>query len=627
MRTAIDSAVTTTMHYNNTNDAANTLEERLSAILSSPADFSAAQYLNLALSTESAAIDTTTITSNNGKDVDNVDEYQALERRMASAALHLQMRTRSCHDEISRIGAELHAIIPKCAADITRLRSGLEGMEMDVRGMLLRQEQEQEMAGTVLGKNRTTIEEIMENAGTSSSDEDYNTNPLATLRTLLSLRTHLTSTRSILSAASGWDDTLDAVPSLLASNPPDLLGAVEALVRLEAGARALRCVPGGREERDVSLRKLRSQIEAMLRPRLYHALGNMDTRLGPLRQCVEMYCALGRMATLQEEYVRIRPASIHSLWFSFGGSGNTTSSVDDSKNRVVDNDDGGDKEDVSSLGAVKDHEVKDFDFNDDGDDDGDSTTPNIKAGISSKSHHTTAAPNAKQFIEFLPTFYDAVLEQLAKERTQSRTVFGPELSSSVMARVLTEYFRPIVASFGKRLNSLCPTPGKGLSSIGSGRADSGVGGMEAIAAAYESTVRFLSLAYDQMEWDGHSLKEKGSCGAGSGVVRDSPAAKNEALRLIRSSFLLIASPFVPYQRALVEAERNPMGEAATMVAKDVRGVVNFEDAAERFEYLAPFIFPLAEGEGRMRRYGIALLGIIVVFLRSSDFCVGPLSLL
>ena len=107
MRTAIDSAVVTAMNYNNTNDNANTLEERLSALLSSPADFSAAQYLNLALSTDSAAIDTTTITNNNSNDVDNVDEYQALERRMASAALQLQMRTRSCHDEISRIGAEL----------------------------------------------------------------------------------------------------------------------------------------------------------------------------------------------------------------------------------------------------------------------------------------------------------------------------------------------------------------------------------------------------------------------------------------------------------------------------------------------------------------------------------------
>lgn len=562
--------------------ATNNLEERLSALLSSPDNFSAAQYLNLALSTDSVANDATS-TSNNTITDAFTDEYQIFERRMASTALQLQMRTRSCHDEISRIGAELHAIIPRCAADITRLRSGLEGMEMDVRGMLLWQDQQQQEES----KKNTTIEELMEDVGKSSSNSNNTANPLATLRTLLALRTHLTSTRSILAAASGWDDTMDSVPALLAANPPDLLGAVEALVRLEAGARALHCVPGGREERDVSLRKLRSQIEAMLRPRLHHALGNMDTRLGPLRQCVEMYSALGRMETLREEYVRMRPAEIHALWFSFGGGGG--GSVGNSKRRVVGSDnDGSNEEKRRNDGAVKEGQVEDFDFNEDDDGDEVDAASHINSGIASKSHHATAAPTAKQFIEFLPTFFDSVLELLAKERTQARSVFGPELSSSVVARVLLECFRPLVASFGKRLGSLCPAPGKGLSTIGSGSVDGGVGGMEAIAAAYESTVRFLSLAYDQMEaWEGHSLKEKGNSAGGD---------RNEALRLIRSSFLLIASPFVPYQHALADAERDPMGEAATVVAKDVRGVVNFEDAAERFGYLAPFIFPLAEGK-------------------------------
>jgi len=562
-----------TTNTNNT-DTINNLEERLSALLSSPDNFSAAQYLNLALSTDTVAADSTPSCSNNtNTDATITDEYQIFERRMASTALQLQMRTRSCHDEISRIGAEWQAIISRCAADITRLRSGLEGMEMDVRGMLLHDQEE---------KKNTTIEELMEDVGKSNSNNTAN--PLATLRTLLTLRTHLTSTRSILAAASGWDDTMDSVPALLAANPPDLLGAVEALVCLEAGARALHCVPGGREERDVSLRKLRSQIEAMLRPRLHHALGNMETRLGPLRQCVEMYSSLGRMETLREEYVRMRPAEIHALWFSFGGGGGRT--VGNSKRRAVENDnDGSNEEKRSSDDAVKDGEVEDFDFNEDDDDVVDSTSPNTHTA---KSHHTTAAPTAKQFIEFLPTFFDAVLELLAKERAQARSVFGADLSSSVVARVLLECFRPIVASFGKRLGSLCPAPGKGLSSIGSGGVDGGVGGMESIAAAYESTVRFLSLAYDQMEaWDVNSLKDKGSSAGGD---------KNEALRLIRSSFLLIASPFVPYQRSLADAERDPMGELATMVAKDVRGVVNFEDAAERFGYLAPFIFPLAEGE-------------------------------
>ena len=581
----------------------NNLEERLSELLSSPNNFSAAQYLNLALSTDGDTVVATN--SNNAAAAAAIDEYQILERRMASTALQLQMRTRSCHDEISRIGAELHAIIPRCAADISRLRSGMDGMEMDVRGMLLWQQEEgsgngsggdvvaggTKLLGKYKNKKNTTIEELMDNVSINTGNDNNTTNPLATLRTLLTLRAHLTSTRSILAAASGWDDTMDSVPSLLATNPPDLYGAVNALVRLEAGSRALHCVPGGREERDVSLRKLRTQIEAMLRPRLHHALGNMESRLGPLRQCVEMYTALGRMETLRMEYVRLRPAEIHALWFSFGGGGggggSTSTVAGSSKRRVAGNYDGEmvDKSSVAGT-TVKDEEVKDFDFNEDHEDDDTGT-------MSKTQHHTTAAPTAKQFIDFLPTFYDAVLELLSKERTQSRAVFGPDVSSSVMASVLTECFRPIVASFGKRLNSVCPAPGKGVSKIGSGSVDNGgVGGMEAIGAAYESTIRFLSLAYDQMEaWDGHSLKDKRSLGG-----KDTQAAKNESLHLIRSSFLLIASPFVQYQRALAEAERDPMGEAAIMVAKDVRGVVNFEDAAERFEYLAPFIFPLAEGE-------------------------------
>ena len=39
-----------------------------------------------------------------------------------------------------------------------------------------------------------------------------------------------------------------------------------------------------------------------------------------------------------------------------------------------------------------------------------------------------------------------------------------------------------------------------------------------------------------------------------------------------------------------------MGMVARMVAKGVRGVANLEDAADRLGDLAPFIFPLAEGE-------------------------------
>lgn len=112
------------------------LEERLTSLLASP-NFSVARYLNLALEEE----DTTEGVGKNDDDAQDVtsagvEREQRLEQRMASLALQLQMRTQSCHDEIGRIGAELSAIVPRCGADVGRLRAGLEGMELDVRGLL-----------------------------------------------------------------------------------------------------------------------------------------------------------------------------------------------------------------------------------------------------------------------------------------------------------------------------------------------------------------------------------------------------------------------------------------------------------------------------------------------------------
>ncbi len=35
-----------------------------------------------------------------------------------------------------RVGAELRTVVPRCAADVGRIRAGLEGVEDDVRGLL-----------------------------------------------------------------------------------------------------------------------------------------------------------------------------------------------------------------------------------------------------------------------------------------------------------------------------------------------------------------------------------------------------------------------------------------------------------------------------------------------------------
>ncbi|KAL7530482.1 hypothetical protein ACHAWF_003394, partial [Thalassiosira exigua] len=203
--------------------------------------------------------------------------------------------------------------------------------------------------------------------------------------------------------------------------------------------------------------------------------------------------------------------------------------------------------------------------------------------------------------EFLPAFYEAVLELLARERARSREVFGPDLAPSIVVRVLAECFRPIEGSFAGRLGSVCPAPGRGGSG-GMGAGGEGGGGTEALAATYEATVRFLSAAYDHVEpWNAPpataTTRGGGGEGSSSGERGEGGDGDCDVLRAMREAVLLVAAPYRPYQADLARAERDPLGAAAAAVARDVRGVaVEVEDAAGRLEGLAPFVFPLAEGE-------------------------------
>ena len=261
-------------------------EERLSQLLISP-NFTVSQYLNLALS--STANDVNEITSSSQQ----AQQQQQLEQRMASLALQLQLVTQSCHDEIGRIGAELQAIVPRCAADVNRLHVGLNGMELDVRGLLEgmnNSNNNDKKKKNVVKKGGDNSADVSAGIGANSNNESNSSNnannnendPLTTLHTLLNLRTHLSTTKSILVAASSWDETINSIPMLLCTTPPNLLDAVQALLQLERGERALRGMPSGREERLAALQKLRTQLEVLLKPQLLHALKKMDTRVGPL---------------------------------------------------------------------------------------------------------------------------------------------------------------------------------------------------------------------------------------------------------------------------------------------------------------------------------------------------------
>jgi hypothetical protein len=308
---------------------AGTLDDRLTANLNSQ-QFTVAAYLNLALASQ----------GENAKD-DPTDVIA--QQRMAELALQLQLQTQSCHEEIGRIGAELQAILPRCAADIGRVGVGLEGLRQDATSLL-----------------ETTSVDMEQDVSSS----------LETLSTLHALQANLTRTKEILTAAATWDSTLSTIAPLLAQqNLPD---AVNALAQLENGAQALQGMPG-LEDRDIAVANVRQQVSILLQPQLQNALIHMQTRLGPLQQCVLLYSKLDKIDALKEDYVKTRPTSLHKSWFDYSPS-----------------------------------------YGDD-----------------------VADQNATAFLAWLPTWFDAVLTLIGEERRQALTVFGPESVSEIVMKVCT----------------------------------------------------------------------------------------------------------------------------------------------------------------------------------------------
>jgi Golgi complex component 7 (COG7) len=329
------------------------LEDELNALLSSP-DFTVASYLNLALSAKSWSTEggaTATSVATRSLAGQHPDESQ---RRMAELALQLQIETQQCHEDIGRIGAELQAILPRCAADVGRVGVGLEGMRMDAQALL---------------------------ESTAMSGQEELSSSLETLSTLHALQNNLKKTKEVLTAAATWDSTISSVAPLLSES--NLTEAVNALAQLEAGERALRGMPH-REERQKSIQEIRKQVQVMLQPQLQHALQNMNTRLAPLQQCVALYTKLGKMDSLQEEYVKQRPGALHKAWFSYA------------------------PKTYSSGGGE---------------------------GMASADEVAAAQRAGEAFSSWLPTWYEQVLNLLTEERRQASTVFGPAEAPEVVVKV------------------------------------------------------------------------------------------------------------------------------------------------------------------------------------------------
>lgn len=204
--------------------------------------------------------------------------------------------------DIGRIGAELQAILPRCAADVGRVGVGLEGMRMDAQILL-------------------------ETTAITGEGEEISSS-LETLSTLHALQANLSKTKEVLTAAATWDSTISSVAPLLAEQ--NLTEAVHALAQLEIGERALRGMPH-RKERQESIQKIRKQVQVLLQPQLQHALQNMHTRLAPLQQCVMLYSKLDKMDSLRDDYVKQRPGAVHKAWFSYSPPKKTYNNVNNNE--------------------------------------------------------------------------------------------------------------------------------------------------------------------------------------------------------------------------------------------------------------------------------------------------------
>lgn len=414
-----------------------TTEEDLTNLLNDPQTFSISSYLNTALGNSSNSTSSST----------SFDDEE-LQRKMAELALQLQVQTQSCHDEIGRIGAELRAILPRCAGDLGRLNVGLGGMKEDAETLL--EEHLKSSLGYVekpntnnsanANTNKEEEKEKKKNENDSGGDEENKQEPedendenippsstqsddaagstmspletLETLSTLHALQQNLTATKSILLSVSTYDKTITSLPSLLTSSQ-NLNKAVSALVTLEEGARALSGMPGQQKRRE-EIASTRKKILTLLKPELLHALKKMESRLGPLQTCVGMYNSLGKIESLMEEYVKNRPSSVHRLWFEFGKTKSTVNTSDMNK--------GGDE----------------LEFY--GDDDKDLFGDNFEN--ENESNRITEAQtdfesNQQSFAEWLPTWYESVLLLLSEEQRRALTVFGAELAPEIMAKVST----------------------------------------------------------------------------------------------------------------------------------------------------------------------------------------------
>ena len=527
MTTPATTRVSSTSVSSSVSSSTATVEEQLLALLALPASntndddenkngFSTAAYLNLALqatNTKPTTASSTKHSSNHAAD----DDWQ--QQRMAELALQLQLQTQFCHEEIGRIGAELQAILPRCHADVGRIGVGLQALQHDASALL--------QAATTSGSSHrghgdatlssSSSGEPMESTSSSSSSS------LETLSTLHALQANLKRTHEILTAAATWDTTLAEIPPLLAPAAKDpattttttttpaaplasnLPLAVQKLALLEQGEHALRGMPHV-QDRTVALTKVRVQISNLLTPQLHHALqSSSSSRLGPLQQCVSLYAQLHLLDTLVQQYVASRPKAVHKAWFDY------------------------------TAPPTNDHD----------------NNNNVALPPHQAPHEEHAA--GRVFTEWLPTWFESVLQLLQEERRQATAVFGTShahVVPTVLALVLQETFRPLVPSWTSRLATATQNGTH----------------LVRLAQSYQSTLQFLAMAHDTMAacWLDWSETTSSSSSAAPPMTARRPTTSSSTTQIptgvdmyqrMTSILVQITAPFATYRTKLAHLER------------------------------------------------------------------------
>eukprot|EP00536_Pseudo-nitzschia_multiseries_P000150 jgi/Psemu1/282127/fgenesh1_pg.3_\ len=216
-----------------------------------------------------------------------------------------------------------------------------------------------------------------------------------------------------------------------------------------------------------------------------------------------------------------------------------------------------------------------------------------------REDYVEAAQQAGEaFLAWLPTWYDTVLHLLTEERRQASTVFGATEAPEIVVRVLREAFRPILPSFQSRLEVVFSSATADSGSSSSSSAAAVRGSLETICSIYESTLRFLSLAYDLVAGTFLDLVESGAAKKGDTGL--------DLFKDMQGVFLQLASPFALYSQRFADLEARHSRVAAGMVSKDIQQTVGtvssasmnlqtLQEATNRLKDLASFIFPIVDG--------------------------------